>query len=78
MAATKKQSFYAFSVLNGVFSYCHSPGLQMTIKFPLVNVISRHSNLNFAHHFIIYWLLQNGALEKESTPGATPERNHTW
>ena len=23
--------------------------------------ISRHSNLNFAHHFVIYWLFQNGA-----------------
>ena len=22
---------------------------------------SRHSNLNFAHHFVIYWLFQNGA-----------------
>ena len=21
----------------------------------------RHSNLNFAHHFVIYWLFQNGA-----------------
>ena len=35
-------------------------GLQMTINFALVqiNISSRHSNLNFAHHFVIYWLLQ--------------------
>ena len=34
--------------------------LQMTIHFALVyiNISSRHSNLNFAHHFVIYWLLQ--------------------
>ena len=24
-------------------------------------ISSRHSNLNFAHHFVIYWLFQNGA-----------------
>ena len=26
-----------------------------------VNISSRHSNLNFAHRFVIYWLFQNGA-----------------
>ena len=25
-----------------------------------VHISSRHSNLNFAHHFVIYWLFQNG------------------
>ena len=37
-------------------------GLQMTINFALVaisvkNISSRHSNLNFAHYFVMYWLL---------------------
>ena len=38
-------------------------GLQMTINLALVwtHTSSRHSNLNFAHHFVIYWLFQNGA-----------------
>ena len=26
-----------------------------------VHISSRHSNSNFAHHFVIYWLFQNGA-----------------
>ena len=42
-------------------------GLQMTINFALVltNISSRHSNLNFAHHFVIYWLFQNGAKKNQ-------------
>ena len=28
-------------------------------------VSSRHSNLNFAHQFVIYWLLQNGAKKNQ-------------
>ena len=34
----------------------------MTINLALgeTHVSSRHSNLNFAHHFVIYWLFQNG------------------
>ena len=27
----------------------------------LRHISSRHSNLNFAHHIVIYWLFQNGA-----------------
>ena len=26
-----------------------------------VHISSRHSNVNFAHYFVIYWLFQNGA-----------------
>ena len=26
-----------------------------------IHISSRHSNLNFDHHFVIYWLFQNGA-----------------
>ena len=40
-----------------------------------MNISSRHSNLNFAHYFVICLLLQKGA-KKESTPGVTPKRNH--
>ena len=38
-------------------------GLQMIINLALVwvHICSIHSNLNFAHHFVIYWLFQNGA-----------------
>ena len=52
-------------------------GLQMTINLTLVwtHISSRHSNLNFAHHFAIYWLFQNGA-NRESTPAG--KRNHIW
>ena len=32
----------------------------MTINLAL-DISSRHSNLNFAHQFVIYWLFQNGA-----------------
>ena len=57
MAAAKKQCFLQFPYLTE-----SSPpsfevrGLQMTINLALVTVhIScRHSNLNFAHHFVIY------------------------
>ena len=37
-------------------------GLQMSMNLALmwVHISSRHSNLNFAHHFVIYWLFQNG------------------
>ena len=35
----------------------------MTINLALVyvHISSRHSNLNFAHQFVIYWLFQNGS-----------------
>ena len=62
MAAAKKQCFLRFLYLTE-----SSPAsfkvrsLQMTINLALVkvHVSSRHSNLNFAHHFVIYWLFQN-------------------
>ena len=42
-------------------------GLQMTINFALVwiNISSRHSNLNFAHHNVIYCLLYNDAIKNQ-------------
>ena len=57
MAAAKKQCFLRF-----LYLIESSPpsfkvrGLQMTINLALgkVNISSRHSNLNFAHHFVIY------------------------
>ena len=57
MAAAKKRYFLRFLY----FTESSPPsfkvrGLQMTM-----NINSRHSNLNFAHHFVIYWLFQNGA-----------------
>ena len=64
MAAAKKQCFLQFLYLSE-----SSPpsfkvrGLQMTMNLALVwiHISSRHSNVNFAHHFVIYWLLQNAA-----------------
>ena len=57
MAAAKKQCFLRFLHLTE-----SSPpsfkvrDLQMTINLALVlvHISSRHSNLNFAHHFVIY------------------------
>ena len=55
--AAKKQSFLQFLY----FTEASPPsfkvrGLQMTMNFSLVyvHISSRHSNLNFAHHFVIY------------------------
>ena len=64
MAAAKKQCFLRLLYLTE-----SSPpslkvrGLQMTMNLALVyiHISSRHSNLNFAHHFVIYRLFQNGA-----------------
>ena len=64
MAAAKKQCFLRF-----LYWTEFSPpsfkvrGLQMTINLALVliHISRRHYNLNFAHHFVIYWLFQNGA-----------------
>ena len=63
MAAAKKRCFLRFLY----FTESSPPsfkvqGLQMTMNLALVEVhiSSRHSNLNFAHHFVIYWLFQNG------------------
>ena len=50
-------------------------GLQMTI-----NISSRHSNLNFAHHFVfklIYWLLQNGANKNQHQESHQRETIHS-
>ena len=58
----KKQCFYAISALNWVFTYPHSFSLGFTndCEFSInVNIISRHSNLNFTHHLVIYQSLQN-------------------
>ena len=64
MTAAKKQCFLRF-----LYWIESSPpafkvhGLQMTINLALVVVIgisSSYSNLNFAHHFVIYWLFPNG------------------
>ena len=57
MAAPKNRCFLRFSYLTE-----SSPpsfkvqGLQMTINLALVlvHISSRHSKLNFAHHFVIY------------------------
>ena len=57
IAAAKKQCFLRFLYLTE-----SSPpsfkvrGLQMTIHLALVtiHISSRHSNLNFAHNFVIY------------------------
>ena len=66
MAAAKKQCFLRFLY----FTESSPPsfkvrGLQMTINLAFILVYvhnsSRHSNFNFAHHFVIYWLFQNGA-----------------
>ena len=66
MAAAKKPCFFAISVFNWVFtSVIQSPRFTNDYKFGIsvlqVHISSRHSNLNFAHHFVIYWLCQNGA-----------------
>ena len=57
MAADKKQCFLRFLYLteSSPLSF-KARGLQMTMNLVLVEVhiSSRHSNLNFAHHFVIY------------------------
>ena len=57
MAAAKKRCFLRFLY----FTESSPPsfkarGLQMTMNLALVsvNISSRHSNLNCAHHFVIY------------------------
>ena len=57
MAAAKKRCFLRFLY----FTESSPPsfkvrGLQIIMNFSLVQVhiSSRHSNLNFAHHFVIY------------------------
>ena len=57
MATAKKRCFLRFLY----FTESSPPsfkvqGLQMTMNLALVlaHISSRHSNLNFAHHFVIY------------------------
>ena len=64
MAAAKKRCFFFFFFFFFFLRFLYftesSPpsfkvqGLQMTMNLPLVHISSRHSNLNFAHHFVIY------------------------
>ena len=56
MAAAKKQCFFVISVFNLVFT-----SIIQSLALVLVHISSRHSNLNIAHQFVIYWLFQNGA-----------------
>ena len=57
MAAAKEQRFLRFLYLTeSLPPSLKVRGLQMTINLALVyvHISSRHSNLNFAHHFVIY------------------------
>ena len=47
--------------MNGFFCSIWSEPRQVWHYIGPSDVSSRHSNLNFAHHFVIYWLFQNGA-----------------
>ena len=51
---------------------------KVTTNFALVliNISSRHSNLNFAHHFVIYWLLQNGVNKNQHQESRQRETIH--
>ena len=62
MAAAKNRCFLRFLY----FTESSPPsfkvqGLQMNMNLALVYIRSRHSNLNFAHRFVIYWFFENGA-----------------
>ena len=64
MAAAKKRCFLRFLYFTESSPLSFKVrGLQMTITLALVYVhaSSRLSNLNFAYHFVIYLLFQNGA-----------------
>ena len=66
MAAAKKQCFLRFlgdicTELSLHRPVIQSPRFTNDYKFGISDISSRHSNLNFAHHFVIYWLFQNGA-----------------
>ena len=77
MAAAKKQYFLWFLYLTESSpSSFKVRGLQMTMNLALVSIhiSSKHYNLNFAYHFVIYWLFQNGAdkdQHQESYPRKT-------
>ena len=62
--ANAKEPCFAFCVIPIFISqYPNSAFLEITTNFELVevNISSRHSNSSFAHHFVIHWLVQNGA-----------------
>ena len=60
-AAAKKRCFFAIYVFYWIFTFVIQ-SLRFTHDYEFgISVSSRHSNLNFAHHFVIYWLFQNGA-----------------
>ena len=59
MAAAKKQCFLQFLYLTESLPPSFKVrGLQVTMNLALVqiHISCRHSNLNFTHHFVIYWL----------------------
>ena len=64
MAAAKKQ-WFMYLTESSPLSF-KVQGLEMAINLALVYISSRHSNLNFAHHFVIYWLFQNGANKNQN------------
>ena len=69
MATAKKQCFLQF-----LYWTESSPpsfkvrGLQMTINLSLVqiHISSKHSNLSFAHHLVIYLLVKNGVNKNQN------------
>ena len=64
MAAAKKQCFLRFLYwTESLHPSFKVRGLQIIVNLALVeiHISSRHSKLNFAHHFVIYWLFQNCA-----------------
>ena len=69
MAAAKKQCFFVFLYWTESSPIINqSPRFTNYYKFGIsVNtyISSRHSNLSFAHHFVIYWLFQNGRNKKQ-------------
>ena len=57
MVAAKTQCFFAISVFNWVFTSVIQ-SLRFTNDYEFG--ISVNTYLKFAHHFVIYWLFQNG------------------
>ena len=63
MAATKKRCFLRFRYFTESSPPSFkSPRFANDYEFGIsvIHISSRHSNLNFAHHFVIYRLFQNG------------------
>ena len=53
------------------------PGFTNSYKFSIgVNISGRHSNLNFAHHFVINWLLQNSENKNQHQKSHQRENIH--